>query len=199
MRMLLIIGALATILIGCSCLPPWTMDGCAGGNGLACPGTTVAGSLIEQWPETSKPDPIAKSARATPRAKVSDGSSARPGDGSGSATKKTKPAGGTKAVGSSSTQLGDKSDPVTIEAKIAIASKMEDPASVEFVEMKRAMRKNMLGDSIDTICGYVKGKTTSGEDTGERPFIYIVKEKDAFVVDDSGDLIAVTTYGNICN
>jgi hypothetical protein len=76
---------------------------------------------------------------------------------------------------------------------------MEDPASVEFVEMKRAVRKNTLGQPIDTICGHIKGKTTSGQDTGERPFIYIVKENDAYVVDGGGDLTAASVYRNICN
>ena len=60
---------------------------------------------------------------------------------------------------------------------------MEDPASAEFEDMKRAIRKNTFGQPIDTICGRVKGKKVSGEDTGERPFLYLVKEDEAYVVD----------------
>ena len=52
-------------------------------------------------------------------------------------------------------------------AKATIAAKLEDPASAEFGEMKRAIRKNTLGKSVDTICGRVKGKKASGEDTGD--------------------------------
>jgi hypothetical protein len=55
-----------------------------------------------------------------------------------------------------------------IRAKTAIAAKLEDPASAEFGEMKRAIRKNTLGNPVDTICGRVKGKNASGEDTGDQ-------------------------------
>ncbi len=65
--------------------------------------------------------------------------------------------------------------------------------------MKRARRKNTLGQPIDTICGYVKGKNASGEDTGERPFLYLVKEGDAYVVNGSANSVAATVYRNICN
>jgi hypothetical protein len=75
---------------------------------------------------------------------------------------------------------------------------MEDPASVQFGEMNRAIRKNTLGEPIDTICGYVKGKDSSGGDTGERPFIYIVKDDDAYIVTGSGDMTAAAAYRNIC-
>jgi hypothetical protein len=50
------------------------------------------------------------------------------------------------------------SDQVIARAKTTIAAKLDDPRSAEFGEMKRAIRTNMLGKSVDTICGYVKGK-----------------------------------------
>src|SRR5215472_1464635 len=56
-----------------------------------------------------------------------------------------------------SAQPNDKSDPVLKKAMPTIAAKMENSSSVELVEMKRA-EKNALGRSIDTICGYVRGK-----------------------------------------
>jgi DNA-binding NarL/FixJ family response regulator len=59
-------------------------------------------------------------------------------------------------------------------AKTTIAARLDDPSSAEFGEMKRAMRKNTLGKSVDTICGYVKGKKASGESTGDTPFLYVV-------------------------
>ena len=66
--------------------------------------------------------------------------------------------------------------------------------------MKRAVRKNTLGQSVDTICGRVKGKKASGEDTGDRPFLYLVKDDDAYVVvDGAAGLAAASAYRNICN
>ena len=35
---------------------------------------------------------------------------------------------------------------------------MSDPDSVEFEGIERAARKNALGNSIDTICGFVRDK-----------------------------------------
>ncbi|MCK1708465.1 hypothetical protein IVA83_04730 [Bradyrhizobium sp. 143] len=85
------------------------------------------------------------------------------------------------------------------KAKVAIATKMEDPESAEFSDMKRAMRKNMLGRRVDTICGRVKGRIASGGETGERPFLYLVKEDEAYVVDGKSGSAASTAYRNICN
>ena len=75
---------------------------------------------------------------------------------------------------------------------------MEDPASVEFEDMKRATRKNTFGQPIDTICGHVRGKKRSGEETGARPFLYLIKEDQAYVVDDNRESAAATAYRNIC-
>jgi hypothetical protein len=96
-----------------------------------------------------------------------------------------------------SSQLDDKSDPVIKKAKATIAAKMENPASVEFVEMKRADRKDALGNSVDTICGYVSGKTASGGVTGGTPFLYLVQEDKAYI----GGFMATTAYRyrNICD
>jgi len=78
---------------------------------------------------------------------------------------------GAKVEATASEQPVETSDPVIIRAMTTIAAKLEEPASAEFGEMKRAIRKNTFGQPIDTICGSVKGKSASGEDTGERPFL----------------------------
>jgi len=91
------------------------------------------------------------------------------------------------------------SDQVIARAKTTIAAKLDEPRSAEFGEMKRAMRTNMLGTSVDTICGYVKGKKASGESTGDRPFLYLVKDDEAYVVDGPPTSKAATAYRNICN
>jgi hypothetical protein len=88
------------------------------------------------------------------------------------------------------------SDPVITRAKTAIAARLEVPASAEFGAMKRAFRKNTFGKSVDTICGRVKGKKASGEDTGDKPFLYLIAEDDAYVVPGSA---AASAYRNICN
>ncbi|WP_244443111.1 hypothetical protein [Bradyrhizobium sp. Ai1a-2] len=91
------------------------------------------------------------------------------------------------------------SDAVLSKAKMSVAAKMEDPASAEFTDAKRAIRKNTLGRSVDTICGHVRGKKASGQDTGEKPFLYLVKEDDVYVVDGKADSAAAIAYRNICN
>ena len=91
------------------------------------------------------------------------------------------------------------SDLVLNKAKAAIAAKLENPASAEFSDVDRALRKNTFGRPIDTVCGHVRGKTASGGDTGERPFLYLVKEDDAYVVDGKPNSAAAIAYRNICN
>jgi hypothetical protein len=96
-------------------------------------------------------------------------------------------------------QTAEPSDPVITKAKTAIAAKLDVPASAQFGEMKRAFRKNTFGQSVDTICGRVKGKKASGEDTGDWPFLYLIKEDDAYVVDGPSSSAAASAYRNICN
>lgn len=95
-----------------------------------------------------------------------------------------------KAENPQSSHLDDK---VAIKrAKAAIALKMgENPTSIQFIKMKRAVRKDTLDNSIDTICGKVRG-----ENTGDRPFLYLVQEDRAFI---GGYIIATSPYRNICN
>lgn len=90
-------------------------------------------------------------------------------------------------------------DPALDKAKVAIATQMRGPETVELSDVKRAMRKNMFGRPVDTICGRVKGRSASGGETGERPFLYLVKEDEAYVVDGKSGSAASTAYRNICN
>ena len=91
-------------------------------------------------------------------------------------------------------QLDDET--VIKKAKITVAAKMEDPASVEFVDIKRTEKK--IGQSFEIICGHIKGKRKSGEATGERPFLYLVKEDEAYIVDRGPDSIAAIVYRANC-
>jgi hypothetical protein len=90
-------------------------------------------------------------------------------------------------------------DDVMDKAKTAIAAKLEEPETAEFGDMKRAMRKNMFGEPVDTICGHVSGKSAAGEQSAEKPFLYLVKEDDAYVVDGKTNTAASIAYRNICN
>ncbi len=77
------------------------------------------------------------------------------------------------------------------KAKATIAAKMSDPNSVEFEGMERAGRKNALGNSIDTICGFVRDKNS-----GPRQFLYVVEKDEAYI---GGYAIATSAYRNICS
>ena len=104
----------------------------------------------------------------------------------------------TKTEPATSGQSPESPDAILKKAKATIAAKMEDPASVEFENMKRATKKNTFGQPIDTICGHVRGKKRSGEETGARPFLYLIKEDQAYVVDDNRESAAATAHRNIC-
>ena len=118
----------------------------------------------------------------TPQSSQSDGKS----------NAKSKNSIATKIETPQPSQLDDET--VIKKAKITVAAKMEDPASVEFVDIKRVMNKN----TFEIICGHIKGKRKSGEATGERPFLYLVKEDEAYIVDRGPDSMAAIVYRANC-
>jgi len=83
------------------------------------------------------------------------------------------------------------------KAKATVAAMMQDPASSTFGEMKRVVR-NLLGDPVEAICGRVRGKYTAGGDPGELPFVFIVANDEAYIVDGSSTT-AATAYRNLCD
>jgi hypothetical protein len=96
-------------------------------------------------------------------------------------------------------QLTDTAKPVTEKAKASIAAMLVNPASAEFYNLKRAVKK-MLDEPVDTICGYVKGKNASGGDTEEMPFLYIIRDDrdgEAYLV-DGRSYVAQTVHGVLC-
>src|SRR5262245_349013 len=90
------------------------------------------------------------------------------------------------------------SDPVLKKAQITVAAKMDNQASVEFGDMKRVTREHILGQSVEVVCGHVKGKKKSGEATGERAFLYLVKEDEVFIVGGNPDSMAAIAYRANC-
>jgi len=187
----LLINALAATLIGCTSLaPPKAItNGCS-----AC--STAA--QLDPKPLVFKADPVARKAKSTIAANTQNTPSVQFGKKNNPVARRAKYTIAPKMKPLPSAQLDDKADPVIEKAKATIAATMENPASAEFREVRRAVR-NALGQPIDTICGYVKGKSTSGGDIGEKQFVYIVQLDEAYIVDDSGDVIAPAAYRYLCN
>ena len=197
----LVVGTLAATLVGCSCLlPPQTvMEACMDPNGLAC-FKAVASQPIEPKPASFKANSAPIKAKTAIAEKTEKPQSDDIRDRPRFATKKSKSTmAAAKVEPPVIGRAAEPSDQVITMAKTAIAAKLEVPASAEFGEMKRAFRKNTLGKSVDSICGRVKGKKATGEDTGDRPFLYLVKEDDAYVVDGPPGSAAASAYRNICN
>ena len=166
--------------------------------------STLAAAKVELPPASAQPaqpsDPVITIATTESAAKMEKPSSDDERDRAFVATTKAKSTtAAAKVEPPASGHSAEPSDPVITRAKTAIAAKFEVPASAEFGEMKRAFRKNTFGKSVDTICGRVKGKKASGEDTGDRPFLYLITEDDAYVVDGPPGSAAATAYRNICN
>jgi len=203
----LVVGALAATLVGCSCFvsPQSGLEACtADGRGLACLDRNAPLSRLSQAPEPdSSFDPAStprkeKAARAARTAKPS---SAHADGKTRHANKAEEPttAVATKVEPAAIAPPPDPIDPVVDKAKIAVLVRLEDSTSAVFSDMNRAMRKNTLGQSVDTICGHVKSKNASDGDIGDRPFLYLVKDDEAYVADDSPTSAASTAYRNICN
>jgi hypothetical protein len=211
---LLIIGVVAGILIAFGLAPSEASLQECGLQG--CLERAAASQPIAQQSMAVRPYPAttgAKSATATKSRKPSSAKSglakSRSAKSESSKSASAKPAGRTDLVqtahaatrtdASATYRSAESPDPVLDKAKISIAAKMEDPASAEFGDMKRAFRMSTLGRPMDTICGHVRGKNASGKDTGDRPFLYLVKEDDAYVVTGKADSEAAIAYRNICN
>jgi hypothetical protein len=187
------------MLVGCSCYvsPQAGFEACTGTDGswFACSERTAINQTIEIEPTSSAANPstakfksrIAKTAK--PVFHTHDKTAVKTAEASSAAAAKVEPA--------APAQPPETPDPVIAKAKIAIAAKLPDPASAEFGEMKRAMRRNTLGQSVDTICGRVKAGKASNE-AAERPFLYLVKDDEAYVVDGPPGSVAATAYRNIC-
>jgi hypothetical protein len=213
------VGALSATLAGCACPAPRqvAMDGCISPGCLRR--TAAVEAPLEVMPAPPRPArPKSKSATAPkttttvavkPAKPLSPQTPAPAGvseekAGSPKMTLQSAPSGQpstattTTTVGTRMGQPSETSDSILNKAKAKIATKMENAAAVEFVDAKRAVRKNTLGQPIDTICGHVKGKKPSGEEIGARQFLYLVKEDEAYVVNGSQESVPATAYRNIC-
>lgn len=188
---LLFIGMLAGILVGYGLLAP------SQASLQECPSQGCFDNIAVTPPMQPKSTPLAKNPAVKPAVAVKSGkrSAGKSGRKKDLVKNASLPTRGSTSV---SDRSAEASDPVLNKAKISIAAKMEDPASAEFSDMKRAVRKNMIGRPVDTICGHVRGKNTSGADVGDRPFLYLVDDDDAYVVDGKANSAAAIAYRNIC-
>jgi hypothetical protein len=155
----LFIGTLALNLVGCIYLPNFD----------------ASAAEIYSKPFASRVHPQ----NATKSIKPQNRSSAQFG-------KKTKTAARARyTVALPPPQLNGRAEPVIEKAKASIAAMMPNPASAKFYKLKRAVKK-LPDESVDSICGYVKGKNASGGDTGQLPFLYIIRDDrdgEAYLVD----------------
>ncbi len=130
---------------------------------------------------------------------VDDAQGARPVKSANLQTRSSGSGKKTKAVAQRATTTKKKVDPVA-KAKASIAGMMENPRSAEFSRLQRSV-KHALNRSDDTICGYVRGKSASGQDTGSMPFLYIVRHDDrddeAYLVHGKS-LVAETVHSALC-
>ena len=198
----LFIGVLAATLVGCSCpLPPQaSMEACTDASGSGCLNGMAVSRSLEPAPASSKTNSATTKVKSTIATKTEKPSIADVRGRPQLAEKKAKSTMiEAKVEAPASGRPAETSDPVIIKAKTTIAAKLEDPTSAEFGEMKRAIRKNTLGKSVDTICGRVKGKKASGENAGDWPFLYLVTEDEAYVVDGPANSAAASAYRNICS
>ena len=194
----LLICTLSASLLGCACPGPQQVR-LAGCDAQGCPQRIAEAPPPETKPAPAKPKVAAKKIKfttAATTAKPPSAQSSKPPEKSEekAATSNTpKPA-------TPPAPPNDTSEAVVQKAKTKIAASIDDPASAQFDDMKRALRKNTFGQPIDTICGHVKGKKKSGENTGELPFLYLVKEDTAYVVvDANAESVAAVAYRTICN
>ena len=202
---LLLVGLLAGIVVGFALLAPsghlegctFQWQGCFDQLGASQPAPPYGAPLRPDTPQAkamSDANSLAHESAEHPPARHS---SAEPHRQVALAKEAVQPP--RKKVTASERRPAGTPDPVLEQAKSSVAAKLENPASAEFSDMDRAFRKNTFGRATDTICGHVRGKTASGGETGERPFLYLVKEDDAYVVDGKPDSAAAIAYRNICN
>jgi len=216
-----LVGALCAVLIGCGCpLPPRGVVQTCTSQG--CFTRTAATTPIGPKRAPFRPEPAMKAKKVAIAEKPA---AARPPNEAGPVEKKensrtimesevpppaqfsatpdpaprsaTTTIGG-KTEGPATGQPSETPDPVLKKAKDTVAAKMENPASAEFIDMKRAMRENTFGQPFEVICGHVKGKKKSGEAIGERPFLYLVKEDEAFIVGSNQYSMAAIAYRAHC-
>ena len=191
---LLLTTALTVTLMGCSFAPQQTawMSGCTEATAFACSDAASSKALHGDVIATKKKEvrhqanTDTKTARSDILPKTDASSSSSQPD-----TAITTSSIAVKPEAPQTSQFDDQSDPAIKKAKATITAKMGNPASVEFVEIKRASGANALGNSSDIVCGFVREKNG-----GPRPFLYLVPKDEVYI---GGYNIATSAYRHICS
>jgi hypothetical protein len=196
----LLISVLAATSVGRSNQSPQaSMEACTDPNGFGGL-NKMASNRPDPAPTSSKTYSAATKVKSTIPARAEERSTAAVRDSPQPAEKTpTSTLIEAKIGPPASDRPAETSAPVIVKAKTTIAAKFKDPASVEFIEVKRAIRKNMVGQPTDTICGRVKVKIASDEEAGIRPFVYFVKNDAGFVVYGPTGSATETAYRSICS
>ena len=189
---LLLTTALTVTLMGCSFAPRQTawMSGCTEATAFACSDAASSKALHGDVIATKKKEvrhqanTDTKTARSDILLKTNASSSSQPDNAITTSSIAVRPAPQTS-------QFDDQFDPAIKKAKATITAKMGNPASVEFVEIKRASDANALGNSSDIVCGFVREKNG-----GPRPFLYLVPKDEVYI---GGYSIATSAYRHICS
>jgi hypothetical protein len=208
----LVVGASAASLVGCSCFVSLQsgINACTdvGKREFACFDRNVPAPRLSQTtkPESTSldssiPIPREKAALAARTVTSSSAHSGRPSPRtakatSPTATAKVEPTATAKPEPAAAGQPANAIDNVIDRAKIALAVKLENPASAALSE-NRSMQNSALGQSVDTICGHGKSRKASSEDIGHRPFLQLVKNDEAYVADGPPTSAPSTAYRNI--
>ena len=196
----LLICTLSATLLGCAC-PGQQQVRLAGCGAQGCPQRVADNPPVETKPAPVKPKVAAKKpARFTTATKATKKPSPDQPSKPPEKAEQKAAAATTATPAAPPAPPTDTSEAVVQKAKTKIAASIDEPASAEFGDMKRALRKNTFGQPIDTICGHVKGKKKSGEITGDLPFLYIVKDDTAYVVvEGNSESVAAVAYRTICS
>jgi len=196
----LLICTLSATLLGCAC-PGAQQVRLAGCDAQGCPQRVADTPPVETKPAPAKPKVAAKKpAKFTTATKATEKPSPDQPRKPPEKAQQEAAAATTATPAAPPAPPTDTPEAVVQKAKTKIAASIDEPASAEFGEMKRALRKNTFGQPIDTICGHVKGKKKSGEITGDLPFLYIVKDDTAYVVvDGNSESVAAVAYRTICS
>ena len=193
----LLATALTATLMGCSFAPQQTawLSGCTEATAFACSDAAslkmdskaLHGEVIAAKNKEARhqANTDTKTARSNILPKTGASSSSQPDNAITTSSIAVKP------ETSQTSQFDDRSDPAIKKAKATITAKMGNPASVEFVEIKRASSANALGNSSDIVCGFVSEKNG-----GPRPFLYLVPKDEAYI---GGYNIATSAYRHICS
>ena len=194
---LLLTTALTATLMGCSFAPQHTawLSECTDATAFACSDAAslkmdskaLHGEVIAAKNKEARhqANTDTKTARSNILPKTGASSSSQPDNAITTSSIAVKP------ETSQTSQFDDQSDPAIKKAKATITAKMGNPASVEFVEIKRVSGANALGNSSDIVCGFVREKNG-----GPRPFLYLVPKDEVYI---GGYNIATSAYRHICS